>query len=42
MRVGVGADHGGFEMKEELARLMRGNRHEVVDFGNYVLDTADD
>lgn len=42
MRVGLGADHGGFEMKEQLARLLRDNGHQVIDFGNHVLDTDDD
>ena len=34
MKVGVGSDHGGFAMKQELARLLVA---EVVDFGNKVL-----
>lgn len=42
MRVGVGADHGGFEMKQELVKLLANDGHEVVDFGNTVLDTNDD
>ena len=42
MRVGVGADHGGFEMKQELAKLLGNEGYEVVDFGNTVLDTDDD
>ncbi len=42
MKVGLGADHGGFEMKEKLARLLAKEGHEVVDFGNRVYDTGDD
>lgn len=42
MKVGVGADHGGFEMKEQLARLLAKEGHEVVDFGNRIYDTDDD
>ena len=42
MRSGVGADHGGFEMKQELAKLLASEGHEVVDFGNYLLDSNDD
>jgi ribose 5-phosphate isomerase B len=42
MRVGVGADHGGFEMKQQLAKLLAAEKHEVVDFGNKVYDTNDD
>jgi ribose 5-phosphate isomerase B len=32
MKVGVGADHGGFEMKQQLAKLLRDEGHEVIDF----------
>jgi len=42
MVVGVGADHGGFEMKQQLAGLLAKEGHEVVDFGNQVYDTDDD
>jgi ribose 5-phosphate isomerase B len=42
MKVGVGADHGGFEMKQQLAGLLEKEGHEVVDFGNEVHDTDDD
>ena len=42
MRVGIGADHGGFEMKEQLAKKLRAEGHEVIDFGNSVLDPNDD
>jgi RpiB/LacA/LacB family sugar-phosphate isomerase len=42
MKVGVGADHGGFEMKEQLAKLLTSQGHEVIDFGNKVLDRHDD
>jgi len=33
MRIGVGADHAGFEMKQHLARWLRDQGHEVTDFG---------
>jgi ribose 5-phosphate isomerase B len=42
MKIGVGADHGGFEMKQQLAKLLRDKGHEVIDFGNKVYDTNDD
>ena len=42
MRVGVGADHGGFDMKNELSKLLAGEGYEVVDFGNRVYDSNDD
>ena len=42
MKVGLAADHGGFEMKQQLAKLLAEEGHEVVDFGNTVHDGADD
>jgi ribose 5-phosphate isomerase B len=42
MRVAMGADHGGFEMKELLAKKLAAAGHEVVDFGNVVFDADDD
>jgi hypothetical protein len=34
MKVGIAADHGGYEMKEKIYILLGANDHEVVDFGN--------
>jgi RpiB/LacA/LacB family sugar-phosphate isomerase len=42
MRVGIGADHGGFRMKEQLAKLLTSHGHKVIDFGNTVFDPDDD
>ena len=42
MKVGIGADHGGFEMKRELIALLAGEGHEVVDFGNNSYEESDD
>ena len=33
-RIGVAADHGGFELKEYLAGMLREAGYEVVDFGD--------
>jgi len=33
-RVGIAADHGGFELKEHLAEKLREADHEVIDFGD--------
>src|SRR5664280_141777 len=33
-RVGVAADHGGFELKEQLVGKLREAGHEVIDFGD--------
>jgi len=42
VKIGVAADHGGFEMKRQLAKLLATEGHEVVDFGNKVYDSDDD
>src|ERR1017187_7934025 len=33
-RVGIAADHGGFELKQYLAGILRDAHYEVVDFGD--------
>jgi ribose 5-phosphate isomerase B len=33
-RIGVAADHGGYELKEYLVRMLREAGHEVIDFGD--------
>jgi ribose 5-phosphate isomerase B len=42
MRVAIGADHGGFDMKSQLAALLAHAEHQVVDLGNKVFDPDDD
>jgi ribose 5-phosphate isomerase B len=42
MRIGIATDHGGFDLKEELVRQLRGAGHEVVEFGAYRLNKIDD
>ena len=32
-RIGIAADHGGYELKEFLAGKLRGGGYDVVDFG---------
>ena len=41
-RVGIAADHGGFELKEYLVKMLRGAGHEVNDFGDGQLKPDDD
>ena len=41
LRVAIGADHGGFDLKNELAAHLRGN-YEVCDLGARTLDRNDD
>jgi ribose 5-phosphate isomerase B len=41
-RIGIAADHGGYELKEYLAGRLREAGHEVIDFGDVRLNSADD
>ena len=41
-RIGVAADHGGFELKEYLAGMLREADYEVVDFGDMQPHQNDD
>jgi ribose 5-phosphate isomerase B len=42
MRVGIAADHGAFALKAQLEKSLRSSGYEVVDFGAYQLNPADD
>ena len=42
MRIGIAADHGGFDMKERMAEALKSAGHDVTDFGALHLDPADD
>ena len=42
MRIGIAADHGGFELKIQLAAALKTAGYEVVDFGAHELVTEDD
>lgn len=42
MRVHIGCDHAGLELKEHLLGWLRDNGHEPVDHGPWVYDAQDD
>lgn len=42
MRIAMGADHGGFHLKNELMAWLKHKGHEVTDMGAYILDHEDD
>jgi ribose 5-phosphate isomerase B len=42
MRLGIAADHGGFELKEQLKEELKTLGHEVVDFGAFEYASQDD
>jgi ribose 5-phosphate isomerase B len=41
-RIGVAADHGGFELKQELVRRLRQTGYEVSDYGDNQSKPDDD
>ena len=42
MRIGIAADHGGFELKVQLTAALKAASYEVADFGALELVTGDD
>ncbi|MDD2462925.1 MAG: RpiB/LacA/LacB family sugar-phosphate isomerase [Desulfobulbus sp.] len=40
--IGIAADHGGYELKEQLAAKLREAGSSIVDFGNLELAAGDD
>ncbi|QNE21573.1 ribose-5-phosphate isomerase [Kribbella qitaiheensis] len=42
MRVHIGSDHAGFELKNHLVEHLTGAGHDVVDHGPAVFDAVDD
>jgi ribose 5-phosphate isomerase B len=42
MRVGIAADHGGFELKEKMKEDLKGLGHEVIDYGAHEYVSTDD
>ncbi len=42
MKIGIAADHGGYELKGIIHAFLLKMEYEVVDFGAYKLDDKDD
>lgn len=42
MRVGIAADHEGFELKEQIAKSLDKRGYEIKDFGAYSVHNTDD
>jgi ribose 5-phosphate isomerase B len=42
MRVHIGSDHAGFEVKNHLVETLRAGGHEIVDHGPFIYDATDD
>ena len=41
MRIAVGSDHAGFPLKNDVARLVTGAGHEVIDCGTHSTESVD-
>ena len=41
MKIVIGSDHGGFEMKEHVLAFLNGEGHETQDVGCYSKDSVD-
>ena len=41
MRIAIGGDHAGFELKDELIPLIEGQGHEVLDMGAHSTEPSD-
>lgn len=41
MKISIGSDHGGYELKEKVVKYLQDNNYEVVDYGCYGLESCD-
>lgn len=41
MRIALGADHGGLDLKNHLVDYLKNSGHDVIDFGTYTKDSCD-
>ena len=41
MRIAIAGDHAGFEMKRDLAEILRGQGHDVLDLGTHSTAAVD-
>ena len=42
MKLGIAADHGGYELKGIISAFLKNLGYELIDYGAYELDTKDD
>lgn len=41
MKIGMGSDHGGYELEEFIKEYLETEKHEVVDYGTYSTESVD-
>ena len=41
MKIALGCDHGGYELKQHIIKVLEKLGHEVEDFGCYSLESCD-
>lgn len=41
MKIAIGSDHGGFRLKQELVKFLKGRGHSVKDFGAFSQESSD-
>ena len=41
MLIGIGSDHGGFDLKEEMIKFMEENGYKVKDYGTFNKESVD-
>lgn len=41
MKLAIGADHAGYEYKEQIKKHLQANGHQLTDFGTNSLDSVD-
>ncbi|MEE9441177.1 MAG: ribose 5-phosphate isomerase B [candidate division Zixibacteria bacterium] len=41
MKLAIGSDHAGFELKEKVKRILEEWGHEIIDFGTDSIDSVD-
>jgi len=41
MKISIGCDHAGFEVKEMIISLLKGLKHDILDLGTNSIDSVD-